>query len=54
MTRNEFVALCLEYDILPEVALEAEAVRYALMWSQKATDKETGVAIVRNALEGNF
>jgi hypothetical protein len=54
MTANEFNALCLEYDILPAVALETEAVRYALAWSKKTTNKITAVAIVRNALEGNF
>ncbi len=53
MTANEFAALCAEYDILPAVALEIEAVRYALGWAKKS-DKITGAAIVRNALEGNF
>lgn len=53
MTANEFNALCNEYGILPEVALEIEGVRYALAWTRKS-DKLTGVAIVRNALEGNF
>ncbi len=54
MSSNEFLALCNEYGILPEVALENEAVRYALMWAKKATNHKTAVAIVRNALQGNF
>lgn len=54
MTRNEFAALCVEYSVEPSVALETEGVRYALAWAQKATNHETAVAIVRNALEGNF
>lgn len=53
MTANEFAALCTEYSILPAVALEAEAVRYALAWALKS-DNITGAAIVRNALEGNY
>jgi hypothetical protein len=53
MSENEFAALCEECGILPAVALEIEAVRYALGWAKKS-DKITGAAIVRNALEGNF
>jgi hypothetical protein len=54
MSSNEFLTLCHEYTILPEVALDNEAVVYALMWAKKTTNHETAVAIVRNALEGNF
>lgn len=54
MTTNEFTALCAEYSILPAVALETEAVVYALQWAKKATTKETGRKIVRAALEGNY
>ena len=53
MSANEFASLCAEYTILPAVALETEAVRFALAWALKA-DKLTGLAIVRNALDGNF
>jgi hypothetical protein len=54
MTENEFAAICTEYGILPAVALESEAVVYALQWAKKATTKETGRKIVRAALEGNY
>lgn len=54
MNTNEFAALCAEYTIAPGIALESEAVRYALAWAKKTTNKATGEAIVRAALEGNY
>ena len=54
MNMNEFAALCAEYTIAPQIALEAEAVRYALVWAKKTTNKATGEAIVRAALKRNY
>ena len=53
MTARQFTALCVEYTILPGVAIQNEGVRSALAWALKS-DNVTGTAIVRNALEGNF
>jgi hypothetical protein len=54
MTQNEFAAICEEMTISPAVALESEAVQYALQWAKKTTNEATAAAIVRAALEGNF
>ena len=54
MTRNQFAAICSEYTIDPAIALENEAVQYALAWAKKATNNATATAIVRAALEEEF